>query len=89
MRKVIAIITMVCFIGLVFGGCSSEKRIDGVTYETYGLLNKDDIKNPDIRYELVWGNIILACIFFETFIAPIYFFGFDIYEPVEAYQDTP
>jgi len=89
MRKFIAIMIIICFVTLTMMSCSSDKRIDGVTYETYGLLNKDEIRNPDIQYKLVWGNIIWGCIFFETFIAPIYFFGFDIWEPVAAYEDAP
>ena len=66
----------------LFVGCGSQKTIDGVTYDTYGLLDSDDKKNPNIQYEIVWGNVIWGAILFETIVAPIYFFGFSCFEPV-------
>ena len=62
-------------------GCADTKNIDGVTYDTYGLLSKDEKRNDAIQYELVWGNIVWGAILCETVIAPIYFFGFAIWEP--------
>ena len=79
--KIVSVLLMVCVL-LFSVGCASNKTIDNVTYKTYGLLNKDDVKNPDIQYEIVWGNIIWGCLLVETFIAPIYFFGFSCFEPV-------
>lgn len=62
--------------------CAQRKTIDGVTYDTYGLLSADEKRNPDIQYEIVWGNVFWSIVLFETAIAPIYFFGFSIFEPV-------
>ena len=56
--------------------------ICGVTYDSYGMLNQDDKKNPDIQYEIVWGNVIWAALLVETVIFPIYFFGFSIMQPI-------
>lgn len=71
-------------------GCSDTKEINGVTYDTYGLFNKDEVKNPNIQYKLVIGNIVWSVILFETIVAPIYFLGFDMYEPVgPKSKDTP
>lgn len=63
-------------------GCGNTKTINGIEYDTYGLLNKDDKNNPEIQYELIWGNIIWGAILCETIVGPIYFYGFSIWEPV-------
>lgn len=68
-------------------GCARTKVIEGVEYDTYGLLNKDEKQSPNIQYELVWGNIIWGAILCETVVAPIYFFGFSIWEPVGKKSD--
>jgi hypothetical protein len=50
-----------------------------VTYETVGIFND---KNPEIEYEVIVGNVVWAIILFETIIAPIYFIGWSLQEPV-------
>ena len=69
---------------LVFGmmACGSTKVIEGVEYDTYGLINKNDNRNPDVKYKIIIGNIIWSTILVGTIVAPIYFLGFSIYEPV-------
>jgi len=62
-------------------GCGDTKTINGVVYDTYGLINVEK-KNLDIAYEPIWGNIIWGIILVETIIAPIYFFGFSMFEPI-------
>ena len=70
-------------VALVFtSACADTKVINGTKYDTYGLLNEDENKNPDIEYRLVWGNIVWGALLIETIAAPFYFFGFSIYEPV-------
>ena len=66
---------------LLFSACADPKVIDGVEYSTYGFLN-DEKRNPNIKYELSWGNVFWGLLFSETLIAPLYFFGFSIKEPV-------
>ena len=39
-------------------------------------------KNENVEYDVIWGNVILGAVFFETFVAPIYFFGFSMFKPV-------
>ena len=74
---------LVCVVFLLFTiACGSDKVIDGEYYETYGIFNKDEVKDPSIKYTPIWGNIIWGSILFETVIAPIYFFGFSMFEPV-------
>jgi len=68
-------------------GCAEPKRINGTLYDTYGLLNQDAKKNEAIQYEISYGNIFWSVILFETVFAPIYFIGFDLYEPIGMKQN--
>lgn len=67
---------------LSLGGCGNDKKIDGKNYEVYGLFNEVAVKDPDIRYEVSPGSVIVAVIFSETVVVPIYVIGWDLYEPV-------
>ena len=83
MKKQLCIIIAVVFM-VVFSlsGCGSSKVIDGVEYDTQGLISwVIGPPNPEIKYKPIWGNIIWGCILFETIIGPIYFFGFSMFEP--------
>ena len=62
--------------------CGDKKEIGGHTYDTYGFINKSEKRNPDVEYRLIIGNIVWSVLLVETVIAPIYFWGFSIYEPV-------
>ncbi len=81
MKKIFTLVLAICLI-LPMSGCGDTKVIKGVGYDTYGLINEDEKKNPDIQYEPVWGNIIWGILLVETVVAPIYFFGFSMFEPV-------
>jgi hypothetical protein len=81
MKKTVVIMVLVCF-SVCLMGCGVTKVVNGVEYDTYGLLNADAKKNPNIEYEVVWGNVFWGVVLFETIIAPIYFFGFSLFEPV-------
>ena len=83
MKKILCLLLLICFCG-----CASEKVIDGKNYETYGLINQDDVKDSTVKYQPVWGNIIWGCILGETLIAPIYFFGFSMFEPISKKKET-
>lgn len=70
---------------MLLTGCGADpKTINGVTYDTYGFINKDEKKNPNIRYEVSGWSIFWSIVLVETIIGPIYFLGFDLYEPVEV-----
>lgn len=63
-------------------GCTAPtKEVNGVTYQDYGLFNPDD-RNPKVRYEPNWANIIIAVVFFELIIPPLYVLGWHLYKPV-------
>lgn len=78
MKKAIILI----MIALMFVSCADEKRIDGVKYQPYGLLNRDSRYDESIKYEVSAGSVILSVIFIETIIIPVYLIGFRLYEPV-------
>jgi hypothetical protein len=67
--------------------CGDSKVIDGVKYETYGFINKDEIKDPKIKYQVITGNVVWGIILCETIVAPVYFFGFSLHEPVEKIKE--
>lgn len=65
----------------LLGGCADSRVFDKVKYNTYGIFNADDVKNPNVHYEVSIESIIVAIIFSETIIVPVYIFGWDIMEP--------
>ncbi len=79
--KRIAIATVVAA-SLLLSACANSRTICGVTYKPYGIANADDVKNPDVEYDLVVGNLVWTVLLFETIIAPIYFLGWALFEPV-------
>ena len=87
MKRAIASILIVAILGISLVGCGNTKVINGVEYDTYGLLNQNEKENPNIQYELILGNLILGVVLVETVIAPVYFFGFSLFEPVGPKSD--
>ena len=81
MKKTTSII-LILSLFVLFSGCGNTKVIDGFEYDTYGLFNGNDERNPDIEYRLIIGNVVWSVIFCETIVVPLYFFGFSLYEPV-------
>ena len=86
-------LTLLVIFVLLLTACGKSKVIDGREYETVGLINillNDDsylqVKDQRIQYEVIWGNVIWGAILCETVIAPIYFFGFSMFQPVGKRQ---
>jgi len=68
---------------MLLSACGADEQvIGGVKYDTYGVLNKEQSHNPKIQYEVSGWSIFWSVILVQTIIAPIYFIGFDLYEPV-------
>ena len=67
---------------LFLSACGDTLEVDNKTYDTYGVFNADEQRNPELKYKLIIGNVIWGIILVETIIAPIYFFGFSLYQPV-------
>ena len=80
---------------LTFAGCGQDKVVNGRMCETIGVINilvNDksvmEQKRPDVQYRVIWGNVIWGAVLFTTVIAPIYFYGFSMFEPVGPLNDT-
>ena len=67
---------------LLTTSCGDDQYIKGKYCPTYGFLNKDEVKCEGVQYKIIGGNIFWAIIFSETIVAPLYFFLFDLYEPL-------
>jgi hypothetical protein len=78
------VIAAVAGLALALSACADSKTINGVTYEPYGLVTAGSKQNPNIKYNIVWGNVFWAVVLSETVVAPIYFVGWSLYEPVAA-----
>lgn len=81
MKRALAII-LVIGLALQVSACAKSTTIGEVTYGVYGILNEGEMHNPNIKYEVSWGNVFWGIVLCETIIAPIYFFGYALYEPV-------
>jgi len=81
MKKIIFLLLLT-----VLSSCADEKTfvIDGetVTVEPYGWGNYQTNQHDSVIYEPVIGNIVWSIILVETIVAPIYFTGWAIMEPV-------
>ena len=62
--------------------CDNDGICEIYTFDTYGFINSGDKKNDNVEYRLIVGNVVWSIILVETVIAPFYFWGFSIYEPV-------
>lgn len=81
MKKIAALLVILSLLTMTYG-CGDTKVINGIEYDTYGLFNSEEQQNPDIKYRIIIGNVVWSIILVETIVAPIYFIGFSMYEPV-------
>lgn len=85
-RSLLALTLASC---LALAACGAdEKTIDNITYGTYGLVNQSEMHNPNIHYELSGWSIFWSVVFCETVIVPVYFIGWDLYQPVAKKDPT-
>jgi hypothetical protein len=78
MKKIVGIIAAAS-LALVLSGCAGPESICGTKYEPYGLFTLDQA-NPKVHYSVSVGSIAVGVIFFETIIAPVYVFGWDLFQ---------
>ena len=98
MRKgfmsMVSLILIACMM-LMCIGCGKKMVIDGVERKPVGLIsmNTGNIASGNIssgsyskkvQYEVCWGNVFWGIVLCETVIAPIYFFGFSMFNPIGA-----
>lgn len=76
---------LILCVAIILTSCAENKELElngkMKTFEYYGLMDKDEIKNDSINYEVSAGSIGMAIIFSQTFIAPFYVIGWNLYEP--------
>lgn len=87
MKKISILISILFFLTII--GCGDNRVIAGKERKTIGIVNiivDDDSvmeqKHKDIQYRIIWGNLVWGILLFETVVAPIYFFGFSLFEPI-------
>lgn len=74
---------------LLLSACGAEnKTIDGITYGTYGVANEKDMKNPNIEYSMSGWSVFWSVVFSETVVVPIYFIGWDLYQPIGKHDPS-
>lgn len=85
--KKLMVVCLILMFSVVISGCGDTKVIDGVRYDTYGMFNESDKKNPNIQYEPIYGNVVWSVLLIETVFMPVYFIGFSMYEPIGKKSD--
>ena len=81
------LIVAILISAIALAGCGNPRTITvsgaDKEYPTYGLLNPDD-KSDSVCYKISVGNVVWSIILIETIVAPIYFVGFSLWEPIAA-----
>lgn len=57
------------------------------SFEPYGWIDENDLKDERIIYKVNVGNIVWDCILVETIFVPILLTGFQLYEPYKLKKD--
>ena len=70
---------------LLFMGCADNKTMHGMEFETYGIVNKNEIRDECVKYKVSVGNMVWSVLTLQTLILPIYFVGYSLWEP-ESYK---
>ena len=82
------LLALIIVVSLLLVGCGQSKVINGVERKSIGMISKiapvnmNNGYSDDVQYEVCWGNVIWGVLLFKTIIAPIYFFGFSMFNPV-------
>ena len=76
MKKLLILLIVLCLTA-----CGQPMHHQGKVYPTYGVLNSQTEKSDAMCYRAIFGNAIWALLLAETIVGPIYFVGFDLYEP--------
>lgn len=70
---------------LLLSSCSHQETFKTesgpVIAEGYGIANEEAKKIPTVVYSISAVNVILAILFCETIVVPIYVVGWELYEP--------
>lgn len=74
-------------LSLLLASCGRPLQVNERTYPTYGFLNESNSRSKNVCYEVSIGNVIWSVILFETIIAPIYFIGWSLFNPIRMKLD--
>ncbi len=85
MKKIIAVLILLSFI---LSGCGEPLRVSYKVYPTYGLFNESTDKSKNVCYKISVGNVIWSILLVGTVIAPVYFIGFDLWNPVRLKKNV-
>lgn len=84
--KKIVIITLIFFI-LASIGCGNNKVIclkdkSCHEFQQFGLIDSSDLRNHQIEYKIIWGNVFWSIVCFESIFIPAILIGWYLYEPI-------
>lgn len=83
MKRILLILVCVCFFII---SCGTPKIINGTYHDTFGVVNRHQKENTEVLYRVIPGNAVwsvVGVVFFPIgLIAPVYFIGFDLWEPI-------
>jgi hypothetical protein len=79
MKKLLVLVVLCIFL---LTACGSNLYLDNRVYKQYGLFNQHQVREQNIEYDVIWGNVFWSFFLCETLIVPVYFIGFALFEPV-------
>lgn len=82
MKKLILILISISFLTACGNPASFRVNNKVKEYPTYGFINSNTKKSEKICYEVSVGNIVWSIVLFSTVVAPVYFIGFSLFNPV-------
>lgn len=84
MKKLISILISASLLTACGNPASFNVNNKVKEYPTYGFINSNTQKSEKICYEVSVGNVIWSIILFSTVVAPVYFVGFSLFNPVSV-----
>ena len=72
---------LISFLALTLSACGVPIDYNGKHYPTVGIANPQD-RSDHMCYELSIGNVVWSFILVETVIAPVYFVGWSLWNPI-------
>lgn len=83
MKKLLIMLLCIMFLSI---SCSTTMIANGKFYDKYGLVNKEEVKQPEMQYEVIPAHAVLSVLGVVAFpaglLATAYFLGWDLWEPV-------
>lgn len=87
MKIIIVILVVIFGFGAMLSACSAKPEPAVKMYSSYGPLNAGTYQSKNVCYETSGWSIFWGIVLFETIVAPVYFFGYSLYNPVRLKRD--